>query len=174
MAGFRFFIEFVLKENSIIEATEMISFLVFGDLHYDHIPDGKERVQELAEAIREERPDFVLSLGDLCSPVQQNLPVRRALESAGCPVYYALGNHDGDQQDLCTTADFFSLSRSWYSFIVQDVKFIVLYAGLSKKAMNSFRFSGATTTRQPISIPFYPMRNWIGCAKRWRIEISGM
>lgn len=53
----------------------MIRFLVFGDVHYDHLPDGSRRVQELMEAIREEKPDFALSLGDLCSPIPQNLSV---------------------------------------------------------------------------------------------------
>ena len=64
----------------------MIRFLVFTDLHYDHVPDGDARVEQLAARIERARPDFVLSLGDLCRPIAQNRAVLRRLEAAGaCP-----------------------------------------------------------------------------------------
>lgn len=41
----------------------MIRFLVFGDVHYDHLPDGSRRVQELMEVIREEKTEFCTFIG---------------------------------------------------------------------------------------------------------------
>ena len=50
----------------------MIKFMAFGDLHYDEIPDGDRRIDELLAHIRETNPDFVISLGDLCKPSSDN------------------------------------------------------------------------------------------------------
>ena len=50
----------------------MIKFIVFGDLHFDEVEDGKRRVNELVEHIKSVKPDFVISLGDLCKPIGEN------------------------------------------------------------------------------------------------------
>lgn len=141
----------------------MIRFLVFGDVHYDHLPDGNRRVQELMEAIREEKPDFALSLGDLCSPTPQNLSVRSVLESTGCPVYYVLGNHEGDHHDLQTAITFFGLSGCWYSFIVRDVKFIVLYAGFMKQGETILPYQKSLYDKTVDLYPIIPDEelNWL-------------
>ena len=47
-------------------------FLVAGDLHYDDIPDGERRLELLTEEIGRQKPDFVVFLGDLCSPKEEN------------------------------------------------------------------------------------------------------
>ena len=64
----------------------VINFTVFGDLHYDEVSDGEKRVNELVEHIRAVKPDFVISLGDLCNPVGENKEkVLKKFETTGIP-----------------------------------------------------------------------------------------
>ena len=104
----------------------MIRFAVFTDLHYDHIPDGDRRIKEFLEIVRMKNPDFILSLGDLCYPAAENRKVIDALEQSGVPVYHTIGNHDTDQYSLEEVMDFLKIESSYYSFLIDDVKFIVL------------------------------------------------
>lgn len=107
----------------------MIKFTVFGDLHFDEVADGNKRVSELVEHIRAAKPDFVVSLGDLCNPVEENKEiVLRKFEETGIPVYHIIGNHETDACCLDTVLDFLSLQSPYYSFSYGDVKFIVLNA----------------------------------------------
>ena len=110
----------------------MIRFLVFADLHYDTVPDGDARVEALAARIEAVRPEFVLSLGDLCRPVEENCAVLRRLGAAGAPVHHLVGNHDTDHGPLRRTLDFLGLERDYYSFTVDGVRFLMLNAGGSK------------------------------------------
>ena len=110
----------------------MIRFLVFADLHYDTVPDGDARVEALAARIERVRPDFVLSLGDLCHPTAQNRPILRRLEAAGAPVHHLVGNHNTDHCSLRETLGFFGLERDHYAFTVDGVRFLMLNAGDSK------------------------------------------
>ena len=106
----------------------MIRYLVFTDLHYDHVPDGDARVEALAARIGSVRPDFVLSLGDLCRTIAQNSAVLHRLGAAGAPVYHLVGNHDTDHCPLRETLDFLGLERDYYSFTVDGVRFLMLNA----------------------------------------------
>lgn len=110
----------------------MIRFLVFSDLHYDHIPDGDTRVETLASRIERQRPDIVVSLGDLCRPTEQNRAILRRLRAAGAPVHVLVGNHDTEGGSLQETLGFLELERDYYSFTVEDVRFLMLNAGGSK------------------------------------------
>lgn len=72
----------------------IIRFLVFTDLHYDHVFDAEERLDSLIGRINDLSLDFVISLGDLCYPISDNRPIIRKLHSFGIPFYYCVGNHD--------------------------------------------------------------------------------
>lgn len=58
----------------------MTRFFVFSDLHYGDTEDGSRCVAELAARAREQEPDFIISLGDLCPPEEKN---RWILRGAG-------------------------------------------------------------------------------------------
>jgi predicted phosphodiesterase len=47
---------------------DRIKFAIFTDLHYDHIPDGRQRIENFITNAREADVDFVIELGDFCSP----------------------------------------------------------------------------------------------------------
>ena len=105
----------------------MIRFTVFGDLHYDEVSDGEKRVNELVEHIKAVKPDFVISLGDLCNPVEENKEiVLKKFEMAGVQVYHTIGNHETDACYLDTAVDFLELPSPYYSFVCENIKFIVL------------------------------------------------
>ncbi len=55
----------------------IVRFLVFSDLHYDHIFDAESRLDALISKISDSslHLDFVVSLGDLCCPVKENKPI---------------------------------------------------------------------------------------------------
>ncbi len=46
----------------------MICFFAFSDLHHGEVENDGRRVAELTARARELRPDFMISLGDLCPP----------------------------------------------------------------------------------------------------------
>lgn len=104
----------------------MIKFMAFGDLHYDDIPDGDRRIGELLARAEETKPDFIVSLGDLCKPVDKNKAVLQRLSSAGVPLYHTIGNHETDDRPLESALEFLSLEKPYYSFEYGDIKFIVL------------------------------------------------
>ena len=62
----------------------MIRFFVFSDLHHGEVESDGRRVAELTARAREQKPDFIISLGDLCPPMEENRWILRELESVAC------------------------------------------------------------------------------------------
>lgn len=58
----------------------MIKFMAFGDLSYDDIPDSDRRIVELLERAELTKPDFIISLGDLCHTNERNNAVLKKPE----------------------------------------------------------------------------------------------
>lgn len=105
----------------------MIKFTIFGDLHYDEVSDGEKRVNELVAHIKAVKPDFVISLGDLCKPVEENNEiVLKKFEKTGIQMYHTIGNHETDACHLDVALDFLALKSPYYSFSYGNIKFIVL------------------------------------------------
>lgn len=109
-------------------------FCVFSDLHYDVIPDGAQRLEELLRDCWDKQVDFILELGDLCHPTAENKPVVAALRDSGIPCYFSLGNHNTDFCPQETALEFLGLERSWYSVVRGPVKFVFLDANYLKTA----------------------------------------
>ena len=91
---------FDIMRNVVLDITcemrkNMIKFTVFGDLHYDETSDGDKRVSELVEHVNAAKPDFVVSLGDLCKPVEENkeIVLNKFMET-GIPMHHTIGNHE--------------------------------------------------------------------------------
>ena len=60
-----------------------MKFAVFTDLHYDSIHDGDRRMRELIKSIKKENVDFVIELGDLCYPTEENKHIIRLIFGMG-------------------------------------------------------------------------------------------
>lgn len=104
----------------------MIKFLVFSDLHYDEVADGDKRIEELLESAKKRDLDFIVSLGDLCNPVNGNQKVLERFNSLGIPFYNVIGNHETDNCKLSEILDFFSIKNPYYSVICNGYKLIFL------------------------------------------------
>ena len=100
-------------------------FLAAGDLHYDDIPDGERRLELLTEEIGRQKPDFVVFLGDLCSPKEENRHLTDRLRGMGVPIHFVLGNHDlreGRGQAL----RFFGKEKGYEAFLCGSIRCILL------------------------------------------------
>lgn len=104
----------------------MLRFLVFTDLHYDEVADGDNRIEEILANARKRDLDFIVSLGDLCNPVDENLKVLKQFKSLGIPFYNAIGNHETDKCKLDEILNFYSIDKPYYSVVCKGYKLIFL------------------------------------------------
>lgn len=105
---------------------DRIKFGIFTDLHYEHIHDGRQRIENFITNAREAEVDFVIELGDLCSPNEENQVLLNMLDSIGKPHYHLMGNHNTDLFTKKDVTDFLQMDNSYYSFKYGKVRFIVL------------------------------------------------
>jgi len=104
----------------------MIRFLVFGDLHYDEVADGDRRIDEILADAKKRALDFIVSLGDLCTPVAENNKVLKRFKSLGIPFYSVTGNHETDNCSLDEILDYYSMDNPYYSVVCNGYKLIFL------------------------------------------------
>jgi len=105
---------------------DRIKFAIFTDLHYDHIHDGIQRIENFINNVRGAQVDFVIELGDFCSPKEENQFLLDMLDTIGKPHYHVMGNHDSDLFTKENVMEFLQMDNSYYSFKYGKVKFIVL------------------------------------------------
>lgn len=134
----------------------MIRFLVFGDLHYDEMPDGDKRVDELLQHMKECKPDFCVSLGDYCRPSDENKVVVERIRQAGVPVYFAIGNHETDRCRLEDALAFYSMQSPYYSFVCGEYKFLVLDSCYWNKNGKDFSYYGRNYKEEGALFPVIP------------------
>lgn len=104
----------------------MTKFLVFSDLHYDHVFDAEKRLQMITKAVEDSGVDFAIALGDICTPVKENEIVREQLLNMKVPFYRVTGNHDIEMCSQQQEASFWGRERQYESFAIGDVKYIIL------------------------------------------------
>ena len=128
----------------------MIRFLVFTDLHYDDVNDGDNRIDEILETARQRDPDFIVSLGDLCTPAKENASIPERFRSSGKPFYSVIGNHETARYTLSEITDFYSIKDPYYSVVCNEYKLLFLntcYVNLSDREeifyKDNFRSEGA-------------------------------
>lgn len=103
-----------------------MKFIVFSDLHYDETEDGNKRIEDILENAKKRDLDFIVSLGDLCSPLESNRKVIDKFNSLGVPFYNVIGNHETDDCTFEEITRFFSMEKPYYSKIIGDFKLIFL------------------------------------------------
>ena len=117
----------MIQRGAILELrNKPLKFLVFGDLHYDEVADGDRRIKEILTNAGNRDLDFVVSLGDLCNPVNENRKVLELFRSIGVPFYSVIGNHETDNCTLSEILDFYSLESPYYSVVCSEYKLIFL------------------------------------------------
>jgi calcineurin-like phosphoesterase family protein len=104
-----------------------LRFGLMADVHKDIMHDADARLHTFIEHMQAESVDFIVQLGDLCQPTEQNRPFLKVWESFKGPRYHVLGNHDTDggftrEQVL----KYWSMPARFYSFDEGDYHFVVL------------------------------------------------
>ena len=117
----------------------MIKFAVFTDLHYDHIPDGSQHLNEFIESIQGKNFDYIMSLGDLCHPIDENKFILNELGKLKISLYFIIGNHDSDMFSQEEWKKFVGVKESYQSFVIDTTKFIMLNSCYMKN-QNEFTF----------------------------------
>jgi 3',5'-cyclic AMP phosphodiesterase CpdA len=92
-------------------------FGVISDVHQDIVPDGVERIRAFVAAMTEAKADFVVELGDFCTPKEANRGFLSAWSAFAGPRHHVLGNHDMDGGfSREQAAAFYGMPARYYAF----------------------------------------------------------
>jgi len=133
-----------------------VKFAVFTDLHYDHIPDGERRLQQFIDRVKKEKIDFVVELGDICYPIEENKIILKELGKLEVPCYFTIGNHDSDAFPREQVMEFLGMENNYYSFVKGNIKFIVLDACYIKRADEYIPYYKRNYHKSSDSYPYIP------------------
>jgi predicted phosphodiesterase len=104
-----------------------VRFGLIADIHPDVLPDGRARVQAFVAAMEAAQVDFILHLGDFCSPEPGYWRYLQAWNEFRGPRYSVLGNHDMDGGHLReVAAGFYGMPGPHYTFEAGPMRGIVL------------------------------------------------
>ncbi len=127
-----------------------IRFGVCADVHMSYMYDARERMQIFVDRMNSENVDFVIQLGDFCTPYYRRGEVERIDEHVefmaiwnqfSGPRYHVLGNHDVDHG--CTweeTMAFWGMDKTYYSFDKNGWHFVVLDGNNQKENEKPVRY----------------------------------
>lgn len=108
-------------------ASGKFRFGVITDIHQDVMHDGVERLTAFIQAMREEKVDFIVQLGDFCQPKPANQPFLAVWNQYQGPRYHVIGNHDTDGGfKREQTVAFYGMPARYYGFDQHGIRFIVL------------------------------------------------
>lgn len=139
----------------------MIRFLVFGDLHMEDCTDGVQRLEAILRHAREEQVDFIVSLGDLCFPVEEYAPVMDMINTCGISVHHTIGNHDVQEWDIEHSLRFLGKKRPYEAFEAGEYRFIILDTCYWRSEQGEFHFPNKK--RVPSDYPVLPQEqlDWL-------------
>ncbi|MBK8652970.1 MAG: metallophosphoesterase [Haliscomenobacter sp.] len=104
-----------------------IRFGLIADLHQDLIHDGLDRMQAFAKAMKKERPDATIQMGDFAHPSTKNQAVISLFNQTSCMPLHVIGNHDtdgGHTKQQCL--DVWGMPARYYQQQVKGVLLLVL------------------------------------------------
>ena len=100
---------------------------MIADLHQDVMHDGPARLQAFLDAMKEEKPDALLQLGDFAYPTKKNEVVSGAFEKAHPRTLHVLGNHEiDDGHSFDEVAKLWGMKGRYYTENVNGLELIVL------------------------------------------------
>ena len=133
-----------------------LKFAMFSDLHYDVMPDGDRRINDFLTYAKNAKVEFIIELGDLCHPLNENNHVLDKLRSSEVPCYFTVGNHNTDNFTIEDVVKFLNLEKSYYSFIKGNIKFIVLDANFINEKNNSIPYHKRNYSKSSHEYPYIP------------------
>ena len=97
------------------------------DLHQDVMHDGPARLEAFLDAMKEEKPDALLQLGDFAYPTKKNEAVTKAFEKAHPRALHVLGNHEiDDGHSFDEVAKLWGMKGRYYTENVNGLDLVVL------------------------------------------------
>ncbi len=133
---------------------KVIRFLVFTDLHLEDCTDGLQRLDGILNHAKEEKVDFIVSLGDLCFPTDAYSPVMEKIRSCGIPVYHTIGNHDVQDWEIDYSLRFLGKDKPYEAFEKGEYRFIILDTCYWKSEQGEYHFPNKQ--RIPSLYPWVP------------------
>ena len=80
----------------VTKVKKPIKLGMIADLHHDVMHDGPARLKAFLDAMKKEKPDALLQLGDFAYPSKKNEVVTKAFAKAHPKALHVLGNHEID------------------------------------------------------------------------------
>jgi Icc protein len=100
---------------------------MIADLHQDVMHDGPARLKAFLDAMKEEKPDALVQLGDFAYPTKKNEVVAKAFEKAHPKALHVLGNHEIDGgHSFDQVAKLWGMKGRYYTENVNGLDLIVL------------------------------------------------
>ena len=102
---------------------------MIADLHQDVMHDGPARLKAFLDAMKKEKPDALLQLGDFAYPSKKNEVVTKAFAKAHPKALHVLGNHEIDGgHSFDQVAKLWGMKGRYYTENVNGLDLIVLDA----------------------------------------------
>jgi predicted phosphodiesterase len=100
---------------------------MIADLHQDVMHDGPARLKTFLDAMKKEKPDALLQLGDFAYPTKKNEVVTKAFAKAHPKTLHVLGNHEIDGgHSFGQVAKIWGMKGRYYTENVNGLDLIVL------------------------------------------------
>ncbi len=100
---------------------------LIADLHQDVMHDGPARLKAFLGAMKEEKPDALIQLGDFAYPTKNNEAVTKAFEKAHPRTLHVLGNHEVDGgHSFDAVAKLWGMKGRYYTENINGLDLIVL------------------------------------------------
>ena len=100
---------------------------MIADLHQDVMHDGPARLKAFLDAMKKEKPDALLQLGDFAYPTKKNEVVAKAFENAHPKTLHVLGNHEIDGgHSFDQVAKLWGMKGRYYTENVNGLDLVVL------------------------------------------------
>ena len=107
---------------------------LIADLHQDVMHDGPARMKAFLDAMKKEKPDALLQLGDFAYPSKKNEVVIKAFAKAHPMALHVLGNHEIDGgHSFDQVAKLWRMKGRYYTENVDGLDLIVLDANEKPK-----------------------------------------
>lgn len=114
-----------------------LRFGVITDIHQDIMHDAEDRLRAFIQHMSDEKPDFIVQLGDFCVPIERNRRFMDIWNQFPGPRHHVLGNHDMDgfverkgayAFSTQETVEYWGMPSRYYGFDAGGIRFVVLDA----------------------------------------------
>lgn len=108
---------------------KLLSFGICADVHKDLVPDADQRLKEFVKEANLREVDFIMQLGDFCTPKEDNRGFMDIFNTFRGPNYHTIGNHDMDGgYSKKDTVTYYGMKHRYYSFDTHQFHCVVLDA----------------------------------------------